>query len=143
MTALIKQIESEYNQPFEQVIAAYAKDGESIAATASILGFAHRDSFAYWLDKLELRALFSATGTNTNGFKNAALAESRIALSRQKARAILDARIREHGYWFNGHFGLTACHARRLGIEPYNAYRRLRRGMSIEQALTKGDMRKC
>lgn len=136
------EIEQEYGEPFWDVVKSYADSGESMTATAVILGYSstafrrlvtrhdHRDWFpapvkynGYISEKESRKGLFSST------------LESALEKARKNnpchAKLLID-----------GIEDTIKGHALRKGIPTRTVYNRLRRGMTIDGALYQGYMYK-
>ena len=144
-------VEDEYGEPFWDVVKQYADDGESISATAVILGYANEAGLLYHLRNNSAREWFKPH-TQSNGWREARIA-TRGRKASAKARAELDkARSAYHEAKKVLAFGISDTitgHALRHGMNISTVRNRMRRlSMSLEKALTMklitaGVSRKC
>lgn len=144
-------VEDEYGEPFWDVVKQYADDGESISATAGILGYANEAGLRYQLRNNSAREWFKPR-TQSNGWR-----EARIATRGRKASAKARAELDKGRSAYNETkkvlaFGISDTitgHALRHGINCATVRVRMRRqSMSLEKALTMklitlGASRKC
>lgn len=132
-----RAVEAEYGQPFWEVVKGYADDGESMQATAEILGMSP-GSFRQLVRRNGKRDWF-VSRNQCNG--TLAFYESRkgkpfpggeLALKRAVGR-------RRNVQWITqgGITDTLAGHCRRIGISYSTVTKRIYRGMSVEEALRK------
>lgn len=130
-------VESEYGQPFWDVVRGYADDGESMQATAEILGMSP-GSFRQLVRRNGKRGWFvdrsecNSTVAYNESRKGKPFPGGELALKRAVKR-------RRDVRWItrDGITDTLAGHCRRIGISYSTVTKRLYRGMSIEDALRK------
>lgn len=123
-------IAREYNLPFSQVVKQFADAGESIGATAEILGYSS-GAFRRLIHRRGWRDWFKGP-TETNGFVAARAA--RRGISQDTSHMMANNPVYR---WFvvNGIRDTLTGHARRVGISRHTVRNRLAVGLSIEEAL--------
>ena len=87
---IARKVEHEYGEPFWVVVKQYANDGESISATAEILGYVGHAALLRLVNKRGLRHWFPAS-YYSNGANSArsALADRRRGVPLRKCGATL------------------------------------------------------
>lgn len=129
-------IETEWDQPFWDVVAGFAKDGESIQATAGILGYSS-SAFRRLVQRHKHDVWFTR-GQDTAGAK--AARKSRRGKVTPGMRRALDAASASNPTYLKvtveGVTDTLAGHARRRGLSVRTVYNRTYRGLPIEQALS-------
>lgn len=131
-------VEAEYGEPFWDVVKGFADEGESVTATAAILGLP-RTTFRVLL------ARHGATGwfrpmAETAGFLSAR-ASTRGKSSPARHRALAVARAANHTHHrikLNGIEDTLTGHARRQGLSVHTVRGRIARGMTPIEALSPG-----
>ena len=132
-----RTVAAEYGQPFWEVVKGYADDGESMQATAEILGMSP-GSFRHLVRRNGKRGWFvdrnQCNGTiafhesrKGKPFPGGELASKRAVERRRDVRWITRGGITD----------TLAGHCRRIGISYSTVTKRLYRGMSIEDAMRK------
>jgi hypothetical protein len=127
-----QQVEQEYGMPFWDVVKLYADDGESINATALILGYKRPDPLYRKVKAKGVEHWFKR-GFDSNG---ARLAQSVKAASAEHQIALRKYAERKWHIEFNGVRDSISGHARRIGIARETVFSRLRTGWTLEQALS-------
>lgn len=132
-------VEKEYGQPFWDVVKHYADDGESISATAVILGYTHAAGLYKHLKANELLTWFKPT-IETNGWKSAVKSRRYRNLTNGEMNALDAAReiyIKQRSVLAFGVMDTIAGHSRRHKISHKTVrYRVNVRGWSLEKSLT-------
>jgi hypothetical protein len=126
-----QQVEQDYGQPFWDVVKAFADDGESINATALMLGYAQPPAFHRLVAAHGVQHWFNPA-TQTNSYK-AAKAYKEVTPARMEQ---LQSLKEQHKFEFRGVIDTRAGHARRMGLSPNTVATRLRKGWTLEKALT-------
>lgn len=130
------QVEEEYGLPFWEVVKSYADDGESIHATAALIGYrthCHlrlliaRHNVQHWFKpSSQTNGAIAARKNNTGAYFN--------ELARKNAG---ESSRKRHAVEALGELDSIAGHCRRLGVRYGTVMRRIHRyGMTLEQALT-------
>lgn len=132
--SVIAEVEAEYGEPFWDVVKSFADDGESIEATAALLGYSGSKTLRIMLKKRGYERWFKPA-TQTNGFKSAH--ESRRGKSNRNAITAMQAKnpcyVRLE---LDGKLDTVAGHAKRIGISVKTVYNRKYRGIDWITALT-------
>jgi hypothetical protein len=126
-----KQVEQEYGQPFWDVVKGYADDGECVASTAMILGYAGRAPFAELLKRHGAYAWFTPW---RGGRRSQPTPEHKEKLRQSMTKA------RDNNPYYKqidveGVVDTVAGHAQRRGLKPNVVYARLWRGDTMKRAL--------
>lgn len=132
------EIEEEYGFPFWEVVKGFADDGESKAATASILGYSetafrnlvNRYGFARWFPPC---GQANASRAANKGRSWAGTPTQRAALAKGRVHA------GDHLSVLVELDGLTASikeHALRRGLKPATVYMRRTRGWPLDEAFS-------
>lgn len=129
-SSVVKQVEAEYGQPFWDVVKGYADDGESMNATARILGYSSTGAFHKLVVKHGKKELFKP-GIETNSFKESG---KRNPLTEKRIKQ-LKALQASHFFEFEGVLDSIAGHAKRKGINRVTVGTRMKAGWSLESAL--------
>lgn len=133
---IMQQVEEEFGQPFLDVVLGFAGEGESINATAFLLGYASPTPFKRWVNRHGLKHKFK-TGEECAGrisFRaNTGSTPARLAAVKLASAANPTYKHVEVG----GITDTLAGHARRVGISARTVYSRIYAGRSVEEALKK------
>lgn len=136
-----RAIAAEWGEPFWDVVKGFADQGESIPGTAGILGYnvqafrrlVHRYGNAHWFKAGQdsvgaIAARESRKGKPASGAMIAAL-EKASSVNPTYRRVDLD-----------GITDTLAGHARRRGVSVRTVYKRLKRGLPLDEAFTKSKL---
>ena len=139
---IMRMVELEYGQPFWDVVAGFGADGESINATALILGYTDGQGLRGLVIKHGMQHLFPKRAHDTNGWingvKNQRKTKAKAASSRENIRKANAAYIAKRRFEHNGFIGTFGEHCDRAGINRSTARGRVLRGETREQALQGG-----
>lgn len=140
---IMNMVEKEYGQPFWDVVAGFGADGESIHATALILGYKRGEGLRALVKAHDMEHLFTAKKHDSNGWRESIKGrkhtDAQIAASRASMERYNGKRSNGLAFEFDGHYDTFKGHAERLGVNYTTAWMRRKRGMTVEQALFKGD----
>lgn len=137
-----RRVEAEFDLPFWEVIAGFARDGESVRGTALIVGYRSAEGLRSLIERHNMGNLFHAKGHDSNGWRSAKIGKAKTpaqsAASRANIAAVNARRSKLREFEFGGFTGTLKAHAEARGL-VYNTVRaRLGRGMSMERALYRG-----
>lgn len=131
-----REVEAEHGLPFWEVVKGYADDGESKAATASILGYSET-AFRNLVSRYGFQRWFPAPG-QSNASRAANKGRSWAGTPAQRAAF---ARGRQHAgdrlavlVELNGVTASVKEHALRQGLKPATVYMRRWRGLPVDKA---------
>lgn len=137
-----RRVEAEFDQPFWEVVAGFARDGESLNGTALILGYCNPDGLRTLVQRHNQGHLFHAKKHDCNGWKSAMVGTPRTAAQRAAGRATMDRNNAERNksltFEFEGFTGTLKDHALNRGLVYNTVWTRRKRGMSLEKALFRG-----
>lgn len=135
--SVMAEVEDFFGQPFWDVVKGFAADGESIVATAAILGYASHSSFDRLLTRHGKKHWFRP-GVETNGFQSAQASRKGVTTPAMRAAALNAGRHSPTYVWLelDGIMDTVAGHARRVGISRCTVYNRHARGIDWVTALT-------
>lgn len=139
---IARRVEAEFDLPFWEVIAGFARDGESVRGAALIVGYSNPEGLRTLIERHDMGHLFHAKAHNSNGWQSAMKGKpktpAQIAASKANIAAVNARRNKLREFEFDGFTGTLKAHAENRGL-VYNTVRaRLDRGMTMEQALHRG-----
>ena len=139
---IMRLVEKEYNQPFWDVVAGYGADGESIHATALILGYKAGEGLRTLIRAHGKEHLFPKTAHATNGWvrgiKDQKASPAKLAASRATINIARAAFIAKKSFEHDGFVGTFGQHCERAGVNKSTARVRMHRVKTLEQALFSG-----
>lgn len=127
----IDAAESEYGMPFKDILQAFANDGESMTATAHILGYGGHHALIRIARKL---GIAFPKGTQSVGAMSARKAAKSTPARLAAIRLASAANPSYKRIELDGIVDTVAGHARRVGIPYRTALCRLRAGRTPEEA---------
>lgn len=136
-----RDVESEYGMPFWEIVKGFANDGESIHATGKLLGY-KSGAFHRLVIRHNKTHLFKHW-TKTNGYKSAQQSKTPAKIASIKTMQKTAHAMNPNYKWVivDDVRDTIAGHAKRCGVSRFTVYQRLRRGLSISDALFVGDYR--
>lgn len=133
--SVIAEVEDFYGLPFWEVVKGFADDGESMTATAAILGYSGNKTLAAMIKRRGYEHWFKPAA-QTNGFKSAHESRRGKPASRNAITAMQANNPRYVRLKIDGKLDTVTGHAKRLGISVRTVYNRRYRGMDWVAALT-------
>ena len=125
MRSVIKEVESEFGQPFWEVVRGFADDGYSVHATAEILGYASDTPFRRLIARHGMQIDFASAQESI--FQVEARKARRGKCTDAQRAACMSASEKNPGYIFLDYLGATdtlSGHCRRHGISISTARKR-------------------
>lgn len=138
--SIITTAEQDFGQPFAEIVQGLADDGESLSASAAILGYSSPTALRRHVARLGI--------TFVRGSQSIGAMESRRAATATPARieACKKASAANPTYrrvMLDGMMDTLTAHCRRRGMSVNTVRHRLYRGMDVEQAFRKASYTKA
>lgn len=134
---VIGMVEQEYGKPFWDVVKGYADDGESMSATAIILGYSTPGAFVR-LVRHHGHEKWFIRKVKTNGALSASKAKTKAKRINQLASSIVAGALNPNykNIMLDGYVDTIAGHCRRIGVRDSTVRKRLAAGMSPKEAFS-------
>lgn len=123
--SIVKEVESEYGEPFWDVVRGFAADGHSIHATAGLLGYSSDTPFRRMIVRHGVQIEFASAQESV--FQVEARIDRRGKCTQGQRRATQVASLANPSYKRVELFGITdtlSGHAKRIGLSRSTIYKR-------------------
>ncbi len=134
---IARAAEKEYGKPFWCIVRDYANDGESVHATALILGWKSHGTLRAHVIKNGIGNWF-VDARESNGWRAGQRDKPRPVIASGCLKAATRSNFNKHAFMYGGVLDTLNGHARRTGVAAGIAHSRKQRGMTMEQILFKG-----